>query len=213
MHGTENSPVILDGEKAAWGIVNSLNPDDVRRRAKVLFDVKEETFTMKMFSASIVVSLPKRLIFGLDRQNRRFLNSLGDHAILAALRYLIHAAEAPFSGNFINPAELTGGHIYRNGSHVLPLHLIAQKYGSDREGFLARGRFLGGEQTSRGDASLVLLPFPRIAVAVILWLQDDEFPARSVLLVDSSCEQQMPPDVMWMTAMMCVLAMTLSPDF
>lgn len=58
-----------------------------------------------------------------------------------ALRYLIHAANVPFSGNLINPAGLTGGCIYLNGYHVLPLHLVAQKYGVDRGGFLARGRF------------------------------------------------------------------------
>ncbi|MDO9586099.1 MAG: DUF3786 domain-containing protein, partial [Syntrophales bacterium] len=115
MYGPEKPQAILDGEKAAWDIINSLNPDDVCRRAKASFDGKQETFTMKMFSAFIVVSLKKRLIFDLDKQNGRPLNSLGNYAVLPALRYLVHAADVPFSGNFINPAELTGGHIYQSG--------------------------------------------------------------------------------------------------
>ncbi len=73
--------------------------------------------------------------------------------------------------------------------------------------FLARGRALGGEELSHGDAAVRLLPFPRIAVVLLLWTDDEEFPARADLLVDAACEGQLPPDIMWATALMCVLAM------
>jgi len=171
MHGPEKPPVILVGEKAAWDIIDGLSPDDVCRRSKASFDGKQKTFTMKMFSASLMVSLKKRLIFGLDRQSERLLISLGSYVAIPALHYLIHAADVPFFGNLVNPAGLTGGYIYLNGSNVLPLHLVVQKYSADREGFLARGRLLDAKQTNMGDAALLLLPFPRIVVAVILWLQ------------------------------------------
>ena len=58
-----------------------------------------------------------------------------------------------------------------------------------------------------GDASVELLPLPRIPVTLILWLSDYEFPARADLLFDSTCEQRLPLDVIWSIAMMSVLVM------
>jgi hypothetical protein len=54
-------------------------------------------------------------------------------------------------------------------------------------------------------SSLKLLPMPRIPVAIILWLEDEEFPPRAVLLLDSTCELQLPLDIIWSIAMMSVL--------
>ncbi len=204
MQHAERLSFKLSGEKEAWEILGGLNPEAVCRRARVSFDEKREAFTVKIFSASVSVFPKKRVVCGLNSKSERFLRGLGDCIVLPVLRYLIHAVDEPLSGNMINPEGLTGGRIYAEGAHVLPLHLIAQKYAVEREVFLARGRFLNGKRINMGDAAICLNPFPRIAVAVVLWLKDDEFPARAVLLVDSSCDRQLPADIMWLTAKMCV---------
>jgi hypothetical protein len=56
-----------------------------------------------------------------------------------------------------------------------------------------------------GDAAFVLLPFPRIPVTVILWTADEEFAARVDLLLDASCELQVPIDIIWNISMMSLL--------
>jgi hypothetical protein len=196
-----------DGEKEAWNILGGISPEDVCRRAVVSFDENQEAFNVKLFSASVSVYPRERTICGINRKSELLLRGLGDSVVLPILRYLIHALDMPLSGNLVNPAELKGGRIYVEGAHVLPLHLIAQKYAAEKEGFLARGRLLKGMQINMGDAAILLKPFPRIAVAVVLWLKDDEFPARCAFLVDSSCDRQLPADIMWLTAMMCVQAM------
>ncbi len=48
---------------------------------------------------------------------------------------------------------------------------------------------------------------PKIPVTLILWLQDEEFPARADLLFDSSCELHVPIDIIWSIAMMSTLVM------
>lgn len=58
-----------------------------------------------------------------------------------------------------------------------------------------------------GDASIELFPFPRMPVTIILWEKDDEFPARADLVFDSTCEMQLPIDIIWSIAMLCVLVM------
>lgn len=92
---------------------------------------------------------------------------------------------------------------------MLPVELIAEKYGNNGniQEFIRRGKELGGEQFSFGDASVQLLPFPRIPVVLILWKKDEEFQARANLLLDSTCELQLPVDIIWSTAMMSLLIM------
>jgi hypothetical protein len=58
-----------------------------------------------------------------------------------------------------------------------------------------------------GDASLELHPFPRVPAVLVLWLKDEEFPARADLLFDSTCILQVPIDILWSIAMMTVLVM------
>jgi hypothetical protein len=198
---------MLAGEELAWGALSSLDPKEVCRRTKTIFDAKSQAFELKIFSHCIDVSLHSKFISSQEREGELLLERLRDYANPAILLYLIHASDVFPSGQYVNPADLAGGHIYTSGTHVLPVRLIADKYCTDKEGFIRRGRILGGQELSLAEASLLIHPFPSIAVAILLWLQDDEFPARSVLLVDSSSQQQLPPDALWMTTMMCLMAL------
>jgi hypothetical protein len=111
------------------------------------------------------------------------------------------------SGKLISPASLSGGEIFQKGTHVLPVDQIADRYGNDLESFYSRGLELGGKQLDYGDASLRLYPFPRVPVTMILWMEDEEFPARVDMFFDVTCEQHLPMDVIWSTAMTSVLIM------
>lgn len=198
---------MLAGEELSWYAASLLDPEDVCRRTGTLFDCTTQTFKLKFFSQYIDVYLNSKIISGQERGGDLLLGRLRDFSTLAILSYLIHASDAPCSGELINPADLSGGHIYTGGTHVLPVHLIADKYRTDREGFIKSGVDLGGQELNLAEASLLLHPFPGIGIAILLWLQDDEFSARSVLLVDSSSGQQLPPDALWLTTTMCIMAL------
>jgi hypothetical protein len=58
-----------------------------------------------------------------------------------------------------------------------------------------------------GDTSVRLFPFPRVPVVLIIWKQDKEFPARADILLDSTCSEHLPTDIIWSTAMMSILTM------
>jgi len=47
-----------------------------------------------------------------------------------------------------------------------------------------------------------------VPVTIILWVEDDEFPARADMFFDATCEQHLPTDVIWSTAMTSVLIMS-----
>lgn len=90
---------------------------------------------------------------------------------------------------------------------MLPLENLAKKYGETKEAFMQRGKELCAEAQNYGDASIRLSPMPRIPIILILWLQDDEFPPRADLLLDSTCGYQLPLDIIWSLAMLSVLVM------
>ena len=132
------------------------------------------------------------------------IGEFGHLSSLSILRYLIDAKDLPLSGEWVKPSNLAGGEIYVKGAHVLPLDRLAEEYGRSRQEFLACGETLGGRQLDYGDAALDLSPLPRIPVAIVLWEEDDEFPATTTLLLDSSCSLQLPADLIWATALMTV---------
>jgi hypothetical protein len=103
--------------------------------------------------------------------------------------------------------RIPGGDIFTRGSHVLPLDSVAKRYGKDPEEFMGKGKRLEGEPVKMGDVSIQLLPLPRVPVILSLWREDEEFPARVDLFFDSTCELQLPTDIIWSVAMMSVLIM------
>ena len=74
-------------------------------------------------------------------------------------------------------------------------------YGRDRDGFVEAGRSIGGEPVRLGDAAFKFLFYPRVSMTFVLWLEDDEFPARASLLFDSNANRHMALDVVWAVAL------------
>jgi hypothetical protein len=85
---------------------------------------------------------------------------------------------------------------------VLPLDRLADRFGNDTQLFLKKAGNLNGEPLIFGDTSVKLYPFPKFPIILILWAGDDEFPAKTSLLLDSNCCSHFPIDVIWSTAMM-----------
>ena len=195
------------GESKAWELLGGLNPEDVCSRAKVSYDRSLNTYTLKSFGQDIIVSMADKVMRSDSQESDLILNQLGDYSKLSILWYLVNAKDILPTQELIRPENLKGGNIYSKGTHVLPLDRITDKYGSDTEGFVQRGRVIGSEVLDYGDVSLRLFPFPRVPVTIILWKGDEEFSPRSDLLLDSTCEQHLPVDVLWSTAMMSVLVM------
>ncbi len=200
------------GEDTAWDELDRLDPEDVCRRSPAAYDRESKTFRLTVFGQPVLFSKAERLVSAPTPAGEWLLAMLGPHLRLSALYYLKSAREQLPSGRLVKPDDLAGGDIYRQGTHVLPLDNVAGCYGRDPEAFLKRGIELGGEKLGYADVSLRLCPLPRVPMAMLLWLGDDEFAARASLLFDSSCGLQLPGDVLWSTAMMSVLAFTAGPD-
>jgi hypothetical protein len=198
---------VLSGDQLAWALVAEKEPGAICKQADVQYDFVANKFIMQCFGQEIFVDASSYTIASPSPLGEKLLHRLGHFFDLAALWYLGKAKNVPPSGRMISPASLSGGEIFQRGTHVLPLEQIAVKYGSDFESFYKRGGELGGQRLEYGDASLRLFPFPRVPVIMILWGADEEFPARADMFFDVTCEQHLPTDVIWSTAMTAVLIM------
>jgi hypothetical protein len=195
----------VSGEQRAWEALLAAAPEDICRRAEAVYDPAAGAFRVPAFGMQLTVVPGERAVLGADPGSAVLLRNLRDLFVPALLVYLTTARDLPPTGRLVSPGNIRGGHLFSSGTHVLPLDRVARKFGRDREGFLARGRALGGEPAPLGDAAVRLLPLPRVPAHVVLWLEDDEFPARADLLLDSSCELQAAADVLWALATATVL--------
>lgn len=199
--------MISYGEEKAWEILRGFDPSVVCRNAAVSFDEKDGHYILRSFCTDFSVSPTERIIKSLSLTGETVIKKHGYFFIHSCLWYLINAKDIPLTGRLIKPVNIRGGEMFFRGSHILPLDSVAKRYGDDKEAFIKRGRELCAEVLNYGDISIKLLPMPRIPVTFILWLEDEEFPPRADLLLDSTCELRLPLDIIWSIAMMSVLVM------
>ncbi len=199
--------MISPGEEKAWEILRGLDPVIVCKNASVRFDHISNRFNVPSFSRDFLVDIDNKTIKCTDPAGDDILLRYGYFFIHCCIWYLIHAKDIPFTGRLVKPINIKGGETFFQGSHTLPLNNLAHRYGDKRESFLQKGMELGAEQLEYGDCSIRLLPMPRMPVILILWLSDEEFPSRADLLMDSSCDLQLPLDIIWSFAMLSLLVM------
>lgn len=195
------------GEEKAWQLLASMNPHEVCRAAKASYDAAASSYTVKSLGVDIVVSVPEKSMTSTNDGSAVLLQRLGYFSRLSILWYLVSVKDVACTGTPVKLENIPGGDIFIRGSHVLPLDKVEQKYGRDKAGFIEKGKCLGGEIIKGGDASIRLLPLPRIPVVMTLWLEDEEFPPRVDLFFDTTCSLQMPTDMLWSVAMMSILIM------
>lgn len=193
------------GENKAWELFAAADPERVCARAGVSRDSDRGGFLVPSFGRSFLVRPGERLIRNIEPEGAIFLQRYACFFRLSVLWYLVKASPALPSGLLVKPAALPGGEIFFKGSHVLPLDALAAKYATRPEAFLASGAALGGTPAAYGNAAVALSPFPKVPTTLLLWTEDDEFPARADLLFDATAPQHLPPDILWSVALLSVL--------
>lgn len=196
---------MINGEDLVWVELLNSNPQEITKQALADYDPLSQTYTLKSFNQDISISLKEKSISGSSPLAKFLLNDLRFYSHLVILTYLVKARNIPLATELKSPSQLNAGLMYERGAHQLPLDKLAEKFDDNLDGFITRSLDLGGQVINFGDAAYQLFPLPRIALALIVWQRDDEFPGRFNLLFDASCEKQLPPDILWASAMMSIM--------
>jgi len=196
------------GEAKAWETLAALRPQDVCAGAMAAYDEASRAFTIRSFGIDFTVAPGTRTITSGHPGSSLFLDRYKDLFRLAVLWYMTSAKDIPATGRLIRPLDVKGGQRFFSGTHLLPLDRIEERFGKDKVGFLERGVKFGAEIARFGDAAVRLHPLPRVPVTIILWLEDEEYPARATLFFDSTVDLQLSlSDIVWSVSLMSTLVM------
>ena len=165
----------LDPYKAAFKAGCDLQSDEQGRQCSVRF-----------LGQDYAVSFPKITV-------RTAAGKESDPATrLIILHYLIHADGTPPADHWISFRELPDGLVYYPAFQGRTSQRLTREYGMDARAFSAAAEALGGEKLTFGDASYMFRALPRIRMAVILYVGDEEFGPRVNVLFDASASHYLP---------------------
>ena len=136
--------------------------------------------------------------YEIDSTTYNVRKSGGDEAssFIASLilTYLQTADGAPSADRWISFRELPNGAFYHQAFQGYAPDRLSKRWGLDSDGFAAACRRLGSTRLEIGDAGFVLPVMPRIDIAAIYWLGDEDFPSRSSILFDANAAHYMVTD-------------------
>jgi len=198
-----------EGVAQGWETLAHLDPTSVCERTGATFEVGAGVYRLDFYGQELAICPTGRTFSGDTETAELLLGRLAYFSHLSLLNYLIHAVTPQLTGTLIRSTDIKGMANYFTGSHRLPLERLAAKYARDGDVFLVQGARFGGRPVAFGDAAVQFQAFAGFAMVLILWLGDDEFPARTDLLFDDVCQKQVPIDIIWSLAMLTVLAMQM----
>lgn len=115
------------------------------------------------------------------------------------LHYLSQAGPAVPEKRWVSFKELPGGSIYTGpftNRSILPLVGV---FGSRPDKLVQSAAALGGREERFGDVAVSVPVLPKIPIAFVLWLGDEEFPPSGNVLFDASAPRHLPTeDYAWL---------------
>ena len=174
-----------------WNTLQGLNITDVEKRSLSKYDPETRSYRLRILTRDYDISAENRSfrpVEGLPSQPSDF------YLQLAAVNYLIGAKDLPLSGIWTAETQFPTGPMFFRGLHRMPTYVLEQAFACNQALFASTSRSLGGKKVDGGDCAFEFLFLPRLPVKLILWLSDEEFPARMIFLFDRSANQHFQLD-------------------
>jgi hypothetical protein len=114
--------------------------------------------------------------------------------VIVLLHYLLTADGTRPADRWVAFRELPDGLFYAQAFAGHAEGLLAQRYGADPDAFRRACGALGGVPLDLADASFRFQALPRLAVAVLLWRGDEEFPGQARILFDGMAGHYLPTE-------------------
>lgn len=103
------------------------------------------------------------------------------------LTYLVTADGTAPSGRWIAYRDLPDGMFYAQAFRGYAENRLVRELGEDGvEAFCQAATQLGGEPIEIGDAGYAFQMLPRVRLAVVYWLGDEDFPSRASVLFENT---------------------------
>lgn len=110
------------------------------------------------------------------------------------LTYLDTADGGPASGRWVTFRDLPNGSFYNQAFQGYGPDRLAKRWQLDGDGFGAACRALGGTPIDVGDAGFAFTVLPRVDMAAVYWLGDEDFASKASILFDANAHFSMVID-------------------
>jgi len=182
---------IYDGKrpyKIAWEELAQITDiEEQCHRSGARYDPGSRRIFINFLNRMHVVSLSDRDIFLKDSEEE-----VPRREKTLILHYLTLAKGTPLTGKLITYKQVPGGLAYFPRFSQLAVQPLLSHFGERPELLIPAAQKLGGERIERGDAAVVLRPFSRVSITIVLQRGDEEFPPAASLLFDSSITDYLP---------------------
>lgn len=161
------------------------NPRALAARAGASYD--DGKFRLPFLNRQLAVAFPEGGV--TDDRGR----DVPDQLRLIVLHYLLNAKGVAPADMWVAFRDLPGAN--RFGTPFPDLEILANLFGRDADGFGRACLAMGGMRMDRtGDVAFRFAILPKIIVACILYLADEEFPATLNLVFDARCHLHLSLD-------------------
>lgn len=127
------------------------------------------------------------------------------------LHYMMSQTGAGPTDNWISFREIPGASFYFSTFVKRAIDPLKKLFGQDISKLERPAETIRGQSLHIGDVAYRFQIFPKVAIQVILWEGDDEFPPEAnIIFNDNIGEILSPEDVAWMAGMLVYRLIALS---
>ena len=138
----------------------------------------------------VSISLPELIAY-----DETAAKALGLFDTTLLLFYLKTADGSPLADRWVSFREFPGGAFYHQAFQGYSGDRLRKVFEQDLPRFHQAARSLDGIRlTGLGESAYAFQPLPRLRLAAILWLGDDEFPGQGSILFDAAALHYMVLD-------------------
>jgi len=150
---------------------------------------EEKYFTFSYWGKPVELSCQD--FVARDTETRRALPPV-HQAMILYYYYSSRGSSQP--GNWISFSELADGQFYNAAFQGYTSKNLLQHFGDDYKVFDQANENLCGEKTSFGDGGYRYQVLPKVALLLVHWKGDDEFPPSYKILFEDIVDYHLPTD-------------------
>jgi len=123
------------------------------------------------------------------------------------LHYLLNSQGSPLTGEWIDFRQVPGGSNYYPAFVNRSQKPMRDFFGNQLDLLDKAARNLGGEKADYGDRSVIIPAFPRVPLALVFWVGDEEFAPEANILFDSTVSSYLSTEDIAVLSQQIVFAM------
>lgn len=184
-------PNYLPALELAQRNLRALDPGAVATRsgAELVAGTGGKEFRLRILERDYRIPFPECVVYDVASSIQA-----GVSPTLIGLHYLITADGTPPTGEWAPWRSIPGAAVYQAAFRRRSIDIILGSFSQDADGLRRAAGAIGATPMTLGDVSFTIQALPRLAVACVLWLGDEEQGADANMLFDAVAPRYLPTE-------------------